>query len=64
MSSLTVSVEEAAVMLGCSAEHVRRQIRRGQLPKVRGIGRRVKISRAVIDRAIEGLPLDGAATSL
>jgi excisionase family DNA binding protein len=54
VTSLTVSVEEAAVMLGCSAEHVRRQIRRGVLPKVEGIGRKVKISREVIFRAISG----------
>ena len=56
VTSLTLSVEEAAVMLGCSAEHVRRQIRRGILPKVEGIGRKVKISREVIYRAISGQP--------
>jgi len=57
VSSLTVSVEEAALMLGCSAEHVRRQIRRGILPKVEGLGRKVKISREVIHRAISGQPV-------
>lgn len=54
MTQLTVSVEEAAAMLGCCAEQVRRQVRRGALPKVEGIGRRVRISKEVIYRAISG----------
>lgn len=51
---LTVSVEEAAVMLGCCAEQVRRQVRRGAIPRVEGIGRRIRISREAIQRAIAG----------
>lgn len=54
MTQLTVSVEEAAIMLGCCAEQVRRQVRRGILPKVEGIGRRVRISKEAIYRAISG----------
>jgi excisionase family DNA binding protein len=54
MTELTVSVEQAATMFGCSAETVRRQIRRGALPKVEGIGRRVRLSRETVQRAIAG----------
>jgi len=51
---LTVSVEQAATMFGCSAETVRRQIRRGELPKIEGIGRHVRLSKELVLRAIAG----------
>jgi excisionase family DNA binding protein len=54
LTPLTVSPEEAAIMLGCCAEQVRRKVRAGELPRVQGIGRRVRISREAVHRAIAG----------
>ena len=34
MSALTVSTDEAAELLGCSAQRIRDQVRRGAIPKV------------------------------
>ncbi len=53
MTSLAVSVEEAASMLGVHPETVRREIRRGRLPAVR-IGRRTLVAREVLNKLLSG----------
>lgn len=45
----TYTVPEVAVVLGVSANHVRHLIRTGQLPGVIRLGRRVVVSREVLD---------------
>jgi excisionase family DNA binding protein len=49
----TADVYEAATLLGCSAETVRRRVRDGTIPSVK-IGRKVLISREVLRRLLLG----------
>jgi excisionase family DNA binding protein len=49
----TADVCEAATLLGCSAETVRRRVRDGTIPSVK-IGRKVLISRDVLHRLLAG----------
>jgi len=49
----TADVCEAAVLLGCSAETVRRRVRDGRIPSVK-IGRKVIISREILHRLLAG----------
>jgi excisionase family DNA binding protein len=53
MTSLAVSVGEAASLLGVHPETVRREIRRGRLPAVR-IGRRTLVAREVLNKLLSG----------
>jgi excisionase family DNA binding protein len=49
----TADVCEAAVLLGCSIETVRRRVRDGRIPSVK-IGRKVLISREILQRLLAG----------
>jgi excisionase family DNA binding protein len=49
----TADVYEAAALLGCSAETVRRRVRDGTIPSVK-IGRKVLISKEVLNRLLVG----------
>lgn len=51
---LTVSVEEAGAMLGISRGSAYEAARRGDLPGVLRIGRRLVVSRARLLAAVEG----------
>jgi len=52
----TLSVSEAAAMLGISRDAAYDAARRGELPTLR-FGRRVLVSKAVLDRILAGEPL-------
>jgi excisionase family DNA binding protein len=60
MTSLAVSVEEAASLFGVHPETVRREIRKGRLPAVR-IGRRTLVAREVLNKLLSGSRVGGAA---
>lgn len=47
----TVSVQEAAALLGISRNHAFRCVQRGEIPSVR-VGRRVLIPASYIDRVL------------
>jgi excisionase family DNA binding protein len=49
----TADVCEAAVVLGCSVETVRRRVRDGTIPAVK-IGRKVLISKEILSRLLLG----------
>jgi excisionase family DNA binding protein len=49
----TADVCEAATLLGCSTETVRRRVRDGTIPSVK-IGRKVLISKEVLHRLLVG----------
>jgi excisionase family DNA binding protein len=50
---LTVTVPEAAEILGCSKTHLYALVARGEIPTVPHMGRRRLIPRTAIDRLLE-----------
>jgi excisionase family DNA binding protein len=50
---LTLTVEEAAQVLGISRAFAYESVRRGDIPHIK-IGRRILVSRAALDRLLEG----------
>lgn len=60
MTCRTVTVAAAAAELGCSQTQVRDLVRRGVLPKVPHMGRRILIPRHVLDEML-GLDTSPAA---
>ena len=56
MSALTVSTDEAAELLGCSAQRIRDQVRRGAIPKVFDTDGPLLIPRAWIERQCQVAP--------
>jgi excisionase family DNA binding protein len=58
---LTVTVEEAAVLLGVSRSSAYQAVRTGELP-ARRLGRRLVIPAAALTRWLEGDPAAGDAT--
>lgn len=50
---LTLSIDEAAAMLGISRAHAYELVRRGELPRLR-LGRRVVIPRKALEEYVEG----------
>ena len=54
----TLTVEEAAAMLGIGRTLAFELARRGELPGVIRLGRRLVVSRAALDRALAGAPPD------
>jgi excisionase family DNA binding protein len=55
---LTVSVEEAAHLLGISRGHAYALVNRGEIPSLR-LGRRIVVPRAALDRLLD-IPDDAA----
>lgn len=55
---LTLTVEEAAALLGISRAFAYEAVRRGEIPSIR-IGRRVLVPRVALDRLVGGAP-DGS----
>ena len=53
MDRLTYTVTEAAVLLGISRTSAYECVRRGEIPSLT-LGRRVVISRVVLERMLEG----------
>ncbi|HUZ70513.1 MAG TPA: helix-turn-helix domain-containing protein [Candidatus Saccharimonadales bacterium] len=60
--SLTISVPEAARMLGISSNHCWRAIERGELPSLK-IGRRVLIPRRSLEAFVERAEHGAAAAA-
>lgn len=58
---LTLTVEEAATLLGISRAFAYEAVRRGEIPSIR-IGRRVLVPRVALDRLVNG-PSDGPPTT-
>lgn len=54
---LTLTVEEAAALLGISRAFAYEAVRRGEIPSIR-IGRRVLVPRVALDRLVNGPPAD------
>ncbi len=57
---LTLTVEEAAGLLGISRAFAYEAVRRGEIPSIR-IGRRVLVPRVALDRLVGGEPTSGGA---
>lgn len=57
---LTLTVEEAAGLLGISRAFACETVRRGEIPSIR-IGRRVLVPRVALDRLVGGEPTSGRA---
>lgn len=64
--TLTLSVPQAASLLGLSTNHAWRLVQAGELPSIR-LGRRVLVPRAalveLVDRAAAGRPDGGRRTA-
>lgn len=57
---LTLTVEEAAMLLGISRAFAYEAVRRGEIPSIR-IGRRVLVPRVALDRLVNGPAADTAS---
>jgi excisionase family DNA binding protein len=55
---LTVSVEEAGRILGCSRNSAYEAARRGELPTIR-LGRKIRVPKAALERLLDR-PIEGA----
>jgi excisionase family DNA binding protein len=53
-ASLVLTVAEAAHLLRVSKSHVGELVRRGDLPRLANVGRRVLIPRAALERFVAG----------
>ena len=52
---LTVSVEEAGEILGCSRNTAYEAVRRGEIPVIR-IGKLLRVPKAALERLLNGEP--------
>ena len=53
---LTVSVEEAGEILGCSRNTAYEAVRRGEIPVIR-LGKLLRVPKAALERLLNGEPL-------
>jgi excisionase family DNA binding protein len=63
MERRTYTVTEAATVLGISRTSAYERVRTGELPALR-LGRRIVITRAVVEALLSGLPTLGDGQSL